>query len=47
MRYEHFKNEFFVTVTFNLNQNPKWDENPCASKKHVVCKKPTTHGGTV
>ena len=27
--------------------NPKWDENPCASKKHVVCKKPTTHGGTV
>ena len=28
--------------------NPKWDENPCEKKKHVVCKKPTRHdGGTV
>ena len=26
--------------------NPKWDENPCASKKHVVCKKPSRNGGT-
>ena len=26
--------------------DPKWDENPCASKKHVVCKKPSRHGGT-
>ena len=27
--------------------NPKWDENPCSSKKHVVCKKTKRHGGTV
>ena len=25
--------------------DPKWDENPCASNKHVVCKKPSRNGG--
>ena len=27
--------------------NPKWDENSCEFKKHLFCKKPSRHGGTL